>query len=194
MRILRRALRIIEEDVPAYSLAVIAALILTDVFGRYVFNSPLRAASELSLIIIVWVVFLTTASLIQRGMHIAVDSLYVLMGGTVRYALDLFSELLLIGVFGFVGWHATNFVMTGHFIILPASGLSKRFVTLAIVVGMGLSIVHSLVRVVLSTINVIKNSSDYHRLYDPYEIEPLEDLDTRGVNVLQEEFEKKVMS
>lgn len=194
MRILKRTLRFVEEDIPAYSLGVIAALILTDVFGRYLFNSPIRATAELCFFIVVWVVFLTTATLVQRGMHIAVDSLYELLSGKFRFALDMFSEILLIAVFGFISWNAAVLVATGDFITLPATGISKRFVTLAIVVGMGLSILHSLVRVVLSTARVMKDTGAYHRLYDPFEVETFDDLDTQGVTVIQQDFEKRVMS
>lgn len=194
MRMLKKVLSVVEEDLPAYLLAVITVIILSDVFGRYVLNAPVRAASEISFVLIVWVVFLTTAALVRRGMHIAVDSLYEALPAFLRFILDILGEVLLVLVLGYVAFHTIDFVVNGHFITLPATGISKQVVTLAIAVGLSLAIIHSLVRIVRSTVRVRKLGSDYHRLHDPFGIETFDDLDTRGVKAIQQEFEDEVMS
>lgn len=194
MRMLKKILCFVEEDLPAYLLGVIAVLILCDVFGRYVLNSPIRAASEISFILIVWVVYLTTAALVRRGMHIAVDSLYELLPAPLRFVLDLCGELVLIVVVGYVTVHTIDFVVNGHFITLPATGLSKQVITLAIAVGLSLSVLHAVSRIVGSVFLFRQSAAEYHRLYDPYEIETFEDLDTRGVKAIQQDFEDEVMS
>lgn len=194
MRILNKVLCVIEEDLPAYLLGVIAILIMYDVVGRYAFNSPLRAASEISFILIVWVVYLTTAALVRRGMHIAVDSLYEILPAVVKFLLDIFSELLLVLVVGFIAYHSIHFVMYGHFITLPATGISKQVVTLAMAVGLTLSTIHAAARIVRSIALYRTTGPDYHRLHDPFEIEAFDDLDTRGVNTIQRDFEEEVMS
>lgn len=194
MRIWTKIWSVIEEDLPAYLLGIIAVVILADVIGRYVFNSPLRAASEISFILITWIVFLASGALVRRGMHIAVDSLYEILPATVRFMLDILSEIVLIVVLGLVAYHTIDFVMNGHFITLPATGISKQVTTLAIAVGLVLSVMHSLVRTVGSIRLFARIRGQYHRLHDPFSIEAFEDLDTRGVQAIQQEFEDEVLS
>lgn len=82
-----------------------AVLIGIDVFLRKVFVMSIGGADELAgYALSIGTAWALAATLLARG-HIRIDSLYMLLPGTVRIVLDLIGLVLLVGFFGLVLWH-----------------------------------------------------------------------------------------
>ncbi len=77
------------------ALFFLMALTCVDVIGRYVFNSPLTGATELTEMGIAILVFAELPIVTWRGGHVVVDILDKMMGSTVIKVLGLLSAFLM---------------------------------------------------------------------------------------------------
>lgn len=63
----------LDDIIGVFSLAGIIIITSANVIGRYVFNSPIIWANEVSLGLFVWFVFIGTSSVMKRSGHISID-------------------------------------------------------------------------------------------------------------------------
>ncbi len=92
----------------ALAVAATFAEVLTEVFFRYVLNTPLSWGGELSQTILVWITFIGAAAMLYRGEHMVIDLLVQRIsspGGrkALRFA-GSFAILLFILVGTAAGW------------------------------------------------------------------------------------------
>jgi len=122
------------------ALALLGAVTVVDVSGRYLFNKPLLGAVEMSEFLMVILSFggLTLAEL--RGGHINVDFFVGALPGRARALLEAAAALLGICFWGFVSWRATVHLLR----VREAGEVSANLAVptwpfyLAVVVGCGL--------------------------------------------------------
>jgi TRAP-type C4-dicarboxylate transport system permease small subunit len=84
----------------AFILAVL--LNFTNVVGRYLFGISLLGSDEVQVFIMVCATFLGAAVVTRRNQHLRMDVLLQFMPETVRIALRVVEQLLLIAIAGFV--------------------------------------------------------------------------------------------
>ena len=75
-----------------------------DVVARYVFNSPVRGAFELTEIGLASLVYLALPVATAAGSHIAVELLALPRAGTLRQFLELFVRSFIALTFGLIAW------------------------------------------------------------------------------------------
>ena len=94
------------------SLVLLAAvLICIDVLMRKFFNASIGGADELAgYALAIGTAWSLGSALLERA-HIRIDSLYVLLPGKLRIALDFAGLALLTGYFGLIAWHGWAMVM-----------------------------------------------------------------------------------
>ncbi len=83
------------EVVSASVLFFLMALTCVDVFGRYLFNSPLHGGTEMTEIGLAVMVFAAMPVITWRGGHIVVDLLDRFLGSKVVKVLSLFAALVM---------------------------------------------------------------------------------------------------
>lgn len=86
------------------TLLAMMLLTTTDVVARYVFNSPIRGAFELTEILLATLVFLAMPLTTQLDEHVRVDLIKLPPKSRREYALRLFGVLVLAGVFAVLAW------------------------------------------------------------------------------------------
>lgn len=174
-----RALLIIEEYIPGALLALTAVLLTADVIMRYIFNRPIAGVAEVAMLSAVWLVYLAASGISRRGGHIALDLLTSRLGARGRAILDIVAELLTITVLAVILITAVQYLSSGHFVALPATGVSKAFITVAIPISAGMMIVHSAIFLLRAIIGL--RDPGYTRYFQPIETEEIEDPATRDI-------------
>ncbi|MFF8817044.1 TRAP transporter small permease [Leucobacter sp. NPDC015123] len=188
-RWLRGTLATVEEWVPAALMGVMAVAITADVIMRYVFNHPLAWAGPLSMFCMVWMVYLGSAAVSRRGAHICLDFLSTKLGHRGRATVDLFVELVTLAVLGTICVATVIYLEKARFLIMPGLGFSKKYITVAALVGLVLMVIHSCGHAVRAIAGL--RNPDYERVNVPIEEVELDDFDTRFVNVVSDELTGK---
>jgi TRAP-type C4-dicarboxylate transport system permease small subunit len=86
----------LEEGFIALALAFAGCLLFVNVIGRYVFHAPISWAEEVSLYLIVWMVFIGASVAIRTRGHIAMDLLPLALSRKNRSRLAIFTGLIVL--------------------------------------------------------------------------------------------------
>lgn len=92
--------------VAAVMLGCMMMLTVVDVFMRYVFNSPITGATEISELMMVIVVFPALAWIALERSHITVDLLLSKWSREVRFIVEIITLLFALGTFGIITWQS----------------------------------------------------------------------------------------
>lgn len=76
----------------------VSALIIAQVFFRYVLRAPPIWTEELTRFIFVWLAWLSAAVVFRRGQHVAIEAITTLVPAVLRPAHDLLVRLICVGV------------------------------------------------------------------------------------------------
>ena len=91
-------LRNFEEILAGIFMTVMTLATVMNVGARYLFNSPIQWAEELSRYSFIWLVFLGAAICTKRKRHIAIDSLHLILPRRVRLLLLTLIDVAIIGL------------------------------------------------------------------------------------------------
>ena len=84
------------EGLIALDLALIVALIFSNVVGRYALNASFAGAEELSRLLFVWLVFLGAILALQRQAHLGVELVQARLPRRARRGCAVISHLLIL--------------------------------------------------------------------------------------------------
>lgn len=99
LKITKHVSRLIELSQYWMSLLIISFLTLAtclQIFRRFVLNSPIPWLQEISLCLLIWLVFLGAGVLVKRNQHIRVDIVYAKFSDTVKRVIDILLDLLVL--------------------------------------------------------------------------------------------------
>lgn len=130
--------------VAAVLMVAMTALVLVDVFWRYVLNSPLGSPQELSVMCMVWVAMLGAATAVKRGSHVSITFFVDAMPPTARRLAGLFSSLVMLALFYLMVSQGWTVVVRGMRQASTVTGIRHGYVALAIPVCGVLAIVYIL--------------------------------------------------
>lgn len=141
---LRHALPLLNriETVLDWALSILSILILVAmvlvvfvaVVARYQFNAPLIFSYDLSTLLFAWVVFLGLFIAERDGAHIGLDLVQNMKSGPVKTSLQVFKQVLLIALAGYMSW--ISFVLiqrTG--MQIPSMRISSKWLYAAVPIG-----------------------------------------------------------
>lgn len=126
----------------AASMAVIIVTIIVDVLGRYLLNSGLIFANELSRIGFVWMTFLVMPLGISRGLHVAISSVIANVPPVVQMVMFRLGTVLVAGLMVVIligGWISVKARAAEPLNTLP---LTAQWFFWPLVVGALWSLVH----------------------------------------------------
>ena len=83
-----------------------------DVVGRYLFNSPIAGAMEISSILMGGMVFLAWAYTQANRAHVTVDIFFVLYSPRVQATLSFVMMFLCLILFAFIVWQSTSIAIS----------------------------------------------------------------------------------
>lgn len=84
------------EGLMALALAVMAVCVFGNVVLRYVFNTGIAAAEEISRLMFVWLIFLGAILALRRNAHLGVELVQARLPQTARKACAVLSHLLML--------------------------------------------------------------------------------------------------
>ena len=116
--------------------SLMIAVTFAQVIFRYVLRSPLPWSEELARYCFVWIVFLGATLGLERGVHIGVDILTILLPGRVQRWLAAINEVLILAFVLLIILASISVVDANRLQFSPALGLQMAKVYLAIPLGM----------------------------------------------------------
>ena len=116
--------------------SLMIAVTFAQVIFRYVLRSPLPWSEELARYCFVWIVFLGATLGLERGAHIGVDILTILLPGRVQRWLAAVNEVLILAFVLLIILASVSVVDANRLQFSPALGLQMAKVYLAIPLGM----------------------------------------------------------
>ena len=90
---------------------VMTAVVLYDVFRRYVLNDPTIWAFDVAAFLLVYIVFLGLPLALQDGSHVAVDIFLLLFRGRLRQALELIGLALTVAYGAVLTWVVAQYTV-----------------------------------------------------------------------------------
>jgi TRAP-type C4-dicarboxylate transport system permease small subunit len=101
-----RRLSAVLANIAAATLAMMMFLMVADVVGRYVGNSPILGAFEITEFMMIVLLFFSVGYAQTRKAHINVDVLILKLPKNVRRFLQTIGSLLGLGLFSLIAWQA----------------------------------------------------------------------------------------
>jgi TRAP-type C4-dicarboxylate transport system permease small subunit len=126
-------------------LSAMAITILLQVLFRYVLNLPLFWTEELARYCLVWSSLLGSAVAVKRGRHIAVAILIERFPPDLRRGLTIIALISVAAVLAIILWGGIQLVAITRAQISPALRVSMSIPYLAVPVGAGLMLLHTIV-------------------------------------------------
>ena len=148
MKKLRWAWDNFEEVLLVLIITIITAASGLQVICRYLFNNSLTWSEELSRYLFVWTGFLTLSLSIKARSIISIDAFVLWMPKRVRAGLNVLVYIFCAGVFAVLSVNAYHMVTSSVGQVSPAMGLPLAVVYIGPLLGLVLSIIRSLGRVV----------------------------------------------
>jgi TRAP-type C4-dicarboxylate transport system permease small subunit len=93
------------------ALVILTFMITTDVVTRFGFNRPLPATTEISELLMAYIVFLTMGYTLMVGLHIRITVLFEYVPAGWRVYFDLLANVLGLGFCAVVTYYAWQFFM-----------------------------------------------------------------------------------
>ena len=130
-------------------LLVIVAIVSADVVARNFFNYSIKWAQEVSLLLIVWMTFLSMAIGVEKGVHIAIELFYSKFPKPFRAFLDKLNTLVLLFVGCFFAYYGAKLTMSTWsstlastkwpagmlYLMIPVGGICITYFTLTDLLG-----------------------------------------------------------
>ncbi|WHH56935.1 TRAP transporter small permease subunit [Petroclostridium sp. X23] len=85
-----------EEIISGTALVIVLAIVIFNVFMRYIFSISFNWAEEIATMGFVWTVFLGTSACYKRGMHIGIDIIIHFILNSLERLMELGTGILLI--------------------------------------------------------------------------------------------------
>jgi TRAP-type transport system small permease protein len=141
----------IDDILSIIALSGVILLTVINVIARFVFESPIGWAEEITLGLFIWLVFIGISSAMKRGGHVGVDYFILKAPRPVRIVLNIIGAasvyFVLIYVFIYLGLDLTA---KAAIKITPVLGWSYQYIDIAVPLGGLLTTIHY-------TINLIRS-------------------------------------
>lgn len=134
------------EWVVTVAVAVVLALVLIQVFFRYVLNDPISWTQEMSVFGTMLVVMLGAAIAFRRGEHISVTFFVDLFPRPIRLALNVLANLVTMGFLGMLSYQSWLLSKRAMMQVSPTTGIPVGVVVLFVSVGCGLALLYLIPR------------------------------------------------
>jgi TRAP-type C4-dicarboxylate transport system permease small subunit len=129
----------------AVILCGMAVVVFLQVIFRYLLNLPLFWTEEFARYSLVWASLLGSAVAVKRGQHIAVTIFMDRLPASLRRGLAIFALISVATSLAIILWGGIQLVAVTRAQISPALRVSMSIPYLAVPVGAGLMLLHTIV-------------------------------------------------
>lgn len=150
----------LEEGLPGLLVACMAVGITISVFARYLFHAPITGIPELATNAMIWVVFLGSAAVTRRGLHIALDVATNALAPRLQAACAIFASLCTAIILLFLIVWSWRYLDSTHR-ILPMTSIPLRYIWLALPLGGTLMLLHEFIAICRSIKGLIDGNFEY---------------------------------
>ena len=171
---LERVSRAVEQSVTAVVLALavgITVVMLAQVFFRYVLNDSLQWSEEVSVWLMIWMVFIGGALLSARDEHMNVVVVLERLPPRGRAVMQIAQKVLSVVFLAFVVWVGIKMFNGTFHRISPSTGLSSRWAKLSLPAGSLLMLLLTLNSIALDVLAWRRR--DWRRFETLQAIEPI---------------------
>ncbi|MCG0276487.1 MAG: TRAP transporter small permease [Thermosediminibacteraceae bacterium] len=140
-----------EEHILSILLALIACVMMLQVIMRYIFNSSLSWAEELSRYAFIWSAFLSIGYTIKEKTILKVDTFVEILPKSIKKFIKILVSLVNVAFFAFLLFHAipaVNKIFLSNQ-ISPAMGIPMYIIYSATILGFLLAVLRSIQRAVV---------------------------------------------
>ena len=123
---------------------LIAVLVITAVFFRYVLSDPLIWTEEFIVIVFTWMLFIGLSSGFRQRMHIRIDALLIVLPRRGRAAFGLVAVMATMITLVALAWFGTEQALIMATTQTPMMRISAAWAVSALPVGAALSCIHIL--------------------------------------------------
>ena len=123
---------------------LIAVLVITAVFFRYVLSDPLIWTEEFIVIVFTWMLFIGLSSGFRQRMHIRIDALLIILPRRGRAAFGLVAVMATMITLVALAWFGTEQALIMATTQTPMMRISAAWAVSALPVGAVLSCIHIL--------------------------------------------------
>ena len=149
-----KALRFLDENIEkmlcVIALALMSAVIVAQVFCRYVLNSSLSWSEELARYLFIWMIYIGISYGVKLDKHICVDAVYTFMPKSIKRGYAIVAYLLFLAFAVFIVYYGIMVVgmqiSSGQ--VSPAMGVPMQYVYAAPVVGFVLTAIRLVQKVI----------------------------------------------
>lgn len=127
--------------------SAIVILTISQIFFRFVLDSPLIWSEELVRLLVVWMTFIGAAVICWDGRHLSVDVVFVRLPGKVRRALRIFNCTVALGFLSILVWYSIPLVGLTMNVSIGAMDLPEATYRAPAMIGGGLMIVFIVLRI-----------------------------------------------
>lgn len=141
MAILDRVLGALDALARGVAMALATAIILilaVQIVFRYVFNSSIVWSEEVATWCLVWLVFIGAAAIMHRWEHVQITILIRRLPLGIRPGVIIFAKLATCVAVGLVAYYGLQWVLGPAHIRSQTSGISTRWIKLAVPIASGL--------------------------------------------------------
>ena len=140
---LKKFLNPIDDILSVVALSGVLFFTIINVIFRFVLDSPIGWAEEVTLGLFIWMVFIGISSAMKRGGHVGVDYFMLKMPRPMRNVFTIIGAIsiyfVLIYVFIYLGMDLTSQAAVK---ITPVLGMSYQYIDIAVPVGGLLTAIH----------------------------------------------------
>jgi TRAP-type C4-dicarboxylate transport system permease small subunit len=143
---------------------VLMFIIVIEVVGRFLFDTPLKGGVEFSTIVMTWILFLPLAYALVRGAHVRVTLIVMHLPPRVSLIVEILVSIVSLGFFGlitYVGWlQFWDSISVGE--IMPAPiWLPLWFAKLAVPLGFFLFFVQLSVNMIERVVKIRRGGNEH---------------------------------
>jgi TRAP-type C4-dicarboxylate transport system permease small subunit len=153
----------------AMALATVIILILSaQIFFRYFLNSSIVWSEEVATWCLVWLVFIGAAAIMRRWDHVQIPMLIQKLPLGLRPAVIIFAKLATCVAVALITWYGLQWVLGPVHIRSQTSGISTRWIKLAVPIGAGLMTLFALRCALEDVLRWRRGDMEYFRKYGEF--------------------------
>jgi TRAP-type C4-dicarboxylate transport system permease small subunit len=133
-----------EEVICGIFIVAMVAIVITNVFLRYLFNYSLFWAEEVATICFVWAVFVGASATYKHKMDIGIDVLILKTPPRTQMIIRRLVNVLLLIINGYIFYLSMVFTRIAWMKPTAVLGITSGVVNSALIVGFGLITLHTL--------------------------------------------------
>lgn len=133
---MKKILANIDDVIASFMLIGVVIITVVNVIFRFVFNSPILWAEEVSLAFYVWLVFIGASSTMKRNGHIGIGFFVEKMSPVVQNIFNVLRIATMYFIFVYVFIYlGTKFTTQAILKVTPALGISYQWIDVAVPIG-----------------------------------------------------------